>query len=104
MGPGRPSKWKLIIAESLEFQSAFPCPEPTPPTWIQAPPAAPGETVQKRWKKGLSALQHAAQEFHVLGESGVVLAQFLDLSHRVHDRGVVASAELAPDLGQRPGG
>src|SRR3546814_6778637 len=51
-----------------------------------------------------SDLQHAAQQLDVLGKARVGGFELLHLAHRVHDRGVVAAAELAADFGQRAGG
>ena len=48
-----------------------------------------------------SALQHSSEQLEVLGESGILCAQFFDLAHRMHHRRVVTAAELAADLRQR---
>jgi hypothetical protein len=45
-------------------------------------------------------LQHPPQQLDILGERAIGGAQLLDLAHGVHDRGVVAAAEFAADLGQ----
>lgn len=47
----------------------------------------------------LSGLQHAPQQLDILGDRGVRLAQFLDLSHGVHDGRVVAAAKFPADFG-----
>jgi hypothetical protein len=45
---------------------------------------------------------HAAQQLDILGERRVGARHLFDLAHRVHDGGVIAAAELAADLRQRP--
>ena len=46
-----------------------------------------------------SGLQRTAKQFNVVSDLAVLLLQLLDLANAVHDRGVVAPAEPAADLG-----
>src|SRR5688572_24395267 len=52
----------------------------------------------------ISGVEHPLQQVDILGKAAVGGAQLLDLLDRMHDRGVVAPAELAADLRQRAGG
>src|SRR5690606_36986938 len=47
-----------------------------------------------------SDVEHALQQLDLLGQHAVGLGQLLNLAHGVQDRGVVAVAEAAADLGQ----
>src|SRR5207302_8883491 len=58
----------------------------------------PQQTLLPRTRYRRSALQHPAQQLDILGERRVGPRQLFDLAHRVHDGGVIAAAELAPDL------
>src|SRR5215813_7329454 len=51
-----------------------------------------------------SFLQLPFQGFDLLGQGRIAADEVLDLAHGVQDRGVVASAEAAADLRQRPQG
>src|SRR5258708_5681906 len=58
-----------------------------------------------RFRRGLpSVLRLAFEPLNLFGEDGVVAGQGLDLAHGVQHGGVVAAAEAAADLGQRPKG
>ena len=46
-----------------------------------------------------SGLQQAAQQVDILSQAVVGVAQLFDLLHAMHDGGVIAAAEAAPDLG-----
>ena len=48
----------------------------------------------------VSAFQHAAQQLDILGEGTVKRAQFIDLAHGVHNRGVVAPTEFPANFRQ----
>ena len=57
----------------------------------------------KRLRHGtekVSLLQLALERFDLFGERHILGDQRLDLAHGVQHRGVVASAEPAPDFGQ----
>lgn len=47
-----------------------------------------------------SGLKRAAQHLDVFGDLPILNAQLLDPADAVHDRGVIAPAKPAPDLGQ----
>ncbi len=51
-----------------------------------------------------SAFQGTAQHLQILGDLAIVALQFLDPAHAVHDRGVIAPAKAAADLGQAAAG
>ena len=59
------------------------------------------QRLRGRWRMaGGSNFQHAAQQLHIFVEFDVRGTQFFDFFDRMHDRGVVAAAEFAPNLRQ----
>jgi hypothetical protein len=46
-----------------------------------------------------SALQHPAQQLDVLGERRIGKGKLLDFAHRMHDGGMIATAEFLANLG-----
>ena len=64
------------------------------------PPSLPGFTRMGRFAAYLH-LEHAAEQLDILGQRAVVLHQLIDPANRVHDRRMVAPAELPADLGER---
>src|SRR6056297_53679 len=63
-----------------------------------------GHCVKGRGPPVVSGFERAAQQFEVVGDLGILLAQLVDLLDPVHHGGVVAPAEASPDLGQGAAG
>src|SRR5690554_7545103 len=50
-----------------------------------------------------SSFEHPPQQVQILRKGVIRGTEFFDSLHRMHHGCVIAAAELAPDLGQRPG-
>ena len=94
----RPKKYRRIIAQALGIRSGI-----APPTGTVSGLNRALWWVNNRGRGNL-AFEHSSQQLDILGKARIVFAQLVDLLHRVHHRGVVATTELAPNFGQRPRG
>src|SRR5688500_3280865 len=116
-GKQQPKAYKWPPGKAISAVPTGPSPVFSGPSWSLPPvgrrlvsmpacrpPVGPFRYAPNNSSDRPSGVQHPLQQVDILGKGAVGGAQLFDLLDRVHDRGVVAAAELAADLRQRAGG